>query len=216
MHLILRSQGFGYRASRHGVHDGWGIVLRDGLHYRAALMHSARSRAIGAMFFALFGAAWLALWNYRSGTGGLVFYLIIAALGMALFLVAHARYRRLDAAVAVAGEVETPEQRRRQRWFHIVNVGQWVLILVVANVLVNIGLAGWVLPAAVFVIGLHFLPLAKVFDYRTHYITGAALMLLALIVPRLAPGGPADPMICLGAGLVLWLAALWGLFASSR
>ena len=168
-----------------------------------------RGRAIGAMIFAIFGGAWLALWNYRAEPHRWVVYGLIAAAALALFLFARSRYRRYDAAAV--GQTVTPERRKRERWFHLINAGQWVLILIVGNVLVNVGHSEWVLPMVVLIVGLHFLPLAALFSYRGHYVTGIALVLVALIVPRLAPGGPADPTVCLCAGLILWASALWGL-----
>lgn len=171
-----------------------------------------RGRAIGAMFFAFFGGAWIALWNHEAGPRRPAGYVVIVLLAAALFLFARNRYRRYDAAAA--GQVETAASRRRDRWFHIINVGQWVLILIVANVLVNLGMPAWVLPSVVLIVGLHFLPLARLFEYRAHYVTASAFILLALVVPRVAAGGPGDPVICLGAGLVLWASALWGLLAA--
>jgi hypothetical protein len=168
-----------------------------------------RSRAIGATFFALFGGAWLALWNYHAAPSRLWVYGLICGVAVAILLLARARYRQYQAAAA--GVPETPEQQRRQRWFHIINATQWVVILIVGNVLANVGLASWVIAAVILIVGLHFLPLARLFSNPVLYATGAGFILLALVYPFTAPGGPADPVGCLGAGLILWLSALWGL-----
>jgi hypothetical protein len=168
-----------------------------------------RSRAIGATFFAVFGGVWLALWNYRAAPARLWVHGVIGAGALAIFLLARARYRRYEAAAA--GLTESPEQQRRQRWFHIINVGQWVVILIVGNVLANMGLGSWVIAAVILIVGLHFLPLAALFSNPVLYATGTAFILLAVIYPLMAVGGPADPLGCLGAGLILWLSALWGL-----
>jgi hypothetical protein len=171
-----------------------------------------RGRAIGAMFFAIFGGAWLALWNYRAAPHRWLLYGLIAAAALALFLFARNRYRHYD--VLAVGHTHTPGRRHAGRWFQLINAAQWLLILIVGNVLVNLGRAAWVLPAVVAIVGLHFLPLARLFAYRPHYLTGIALLLVALVVPQLAPAGPADPGVCLGAGLILWVSALWGLVGS--
>ena len=168
-----------------------------------------RSRAVGATFFALFGGAWLALWNYRSAPAHLWAYGAIGAAALGILLFARARYRRYEAAAA--GLAATPLQQRRQRWFHIINAGQWVVILIVGNVLANSGLGSWVIPAVILIVGLHFLPLAPLFSNAALYATGTAFILLAGIYPVMAAGGPADPVGCLGAGLILWLSALWAL-----
>jgi hypothetical protein len=175
----------------------------------AQLAHARRSRAIGATFFALFGGAWLGLWNYRAAPARLWVYGVIAAGALAILLFARARYRRYAAAAAEL--IETPGQQRRQRWFHIINILQWVVILIVGNVLANLGLGSWVIAAVILIVGLHFLPLAWLFSNPVLYATAAGFIALALVYPVTAPAGPADPVGCLGAGLILWLSAVWGL-----
>lgn len=128
---------------------------------------------------------------------------------MAILAAARARYRRYAAATAELAE--TPAQQGRQRWFHIINVGQWVLILIVGNVLANLGFGAWVIPAVILIVGLHFLPLAWLFSNSVRYATAAGFIVLAVSYPFFAAGGPADPVGCLGAGLILWLSAVMGL-----
>ena len=60
-----------------------------------------------------------------------------------------------------------------------------------------------------FIIGLHFLPLARLFRNPPHYVTGSALILLATTYPFVASGGPSSPAGALVAGLILWASALW-------
>lgn len=163
-------------------------------------------RAIGAMFFSIFGGAWLAFWSrsaYQGNAGALV---LIGALTLALAAFAYRRYRLHKAALDA--EAESPAQKKAGRAFNIINMMQWVLIIVGANGLARVGLSSWIVPLAILVIGLHFLPLAHIFSYRAHYYTGAALVLLALVYPYLAHDGPADPIGCFFAGVILWASAL--------
>ena len=171
------------------------------------------SRAIGALFFSLFGGAWLVLWSFRARPEGgtvRVVLIVLCILGTAaIFRLALRQYRRHRDALAAGAE--SPAKRRTDRLFHLVNGGQWLLILIVGNVLANVGRSAWVLPAAILIIGLHFLPLAAIFANPAHYVTGGVLVALALAYPFLATGGPRDPIGCLGAGLILWGSALWAL-----
>lgn len=162
-------------------------------------------QATGAMFFAIFGGAWCALWAQRTFEHAVPALAAIAVASAVLFVLADRDVRRERAALAT--EPETPERRRARRTFHWVNAAQWVVILVVGNVLANLGLSRWVVPMAMFVIGLHFFPLARVFASRQHVVIGSALVAIAVAYPFLAPAGPADPLGALAAGLVLWLAA---------
>lgn len=171
-------------------------------------------RAVGAMFFAGFGGMWLAYGCWQALPGrpaGVAGIILIAATLLALAYRQYLQHR--EALAALEG---TPEQRRRSRMFNLVNAAQWVLIFVLANVLGHLHLQAWVLPAALFVVGLHFLPLARVFGYRAHYLTGAAMMLLAVGFPLLAPAGPLDPIGPMGAGLILWAACANNLLAGLR
>jgi signal transduction histidine kinase len=174
---------------------------------------SKGGRALGAMIFSFFGAVWLEIWDWRAGAGPAAFA-VIALLGLTLLARAWLRYRRFAPALAL--EPETPQKKRAARIFNIVNVGQWVVIVVLGNVLANLGLGKWVVPMAIVVVGLHFVPLAHVFRNRSHYALAAAMVGFAMLYPQLAPGGPADPVGFMGAGLMLWLGALWALREPAR
>ena len=165
-------------------------------------------RAIGAMFLTFFGGAWIGLWAWRSFEARAAALAAVAAATFGLFAFVYGRYRRHR--TALAWEPASAAERRRDRWFHAINAGQWIAILVIGNVLANIGLSAWVIPAAMFIVGLHFLPLARLFGNPPYYVTGGALMLLAAAYPFAAPAG------ALGAGAILWASALWGVRRNSR
>jgi hypothetical protein len=167
-------------------------------------------RATGAMFFFVFGAVWLEGWATKAEAGAPAFA-VIAVLALALLAVAWRRYRRY--APALAREKGTPERRRAKRVFNIVNAVQWTAIFIFAQVLINLGKGAWIIPMAIAVIGLHFLPLAHVFKNPPHYVTGLAMVAFAGLYPLLASGGPTSPVGLLGAGLILWLSAAWALRA---
>jgi hypothetical protein len=167
------------------------------------------SRAIGAMFFSAFGGAWLALWanaRFPGSVSALAAVLLPAAL---LLACAYRTYRRHAAALRALRD--TPAQVRRDRLFNRVNAGQWILVFLVALLLSRTGHAGLILPAVIFIVGAHFIPLAWLFGYPPHYLTGAALMLLAVLYPLLAEGGATSAVGALGAGLILLASALWAI-----
>ena len=163
------------------------------------------------MIFVGFGAAWLMLWSQRAfGLRPLVLGLIAAA-AVAIFGAALRQYQR-NRGVHDA-EADSPARQKANKIFYTVNITQWVAILVVGNVLANVGLGSWVLAAAMMIIGLHFFPLAKAFGNPKLNTTGAAFVVLAIVYPLLAPGGASNPVGCLGAGLILWLSSLRSLAA---
>ncbi len=163
------------------------------------------------MFFSCFGGAWLILGIVRSSHHNPALIVLAVLCSLTILILAYRKYTQNRAALAA--EASSPASKRRSRWFNIINAGQWILLILIGNILVNIGLSAWVIPAAILIVGLHFLPLAGLFSYPAHYITGAALILIAATYPFLTAQGPLSPVGCYGAGLVLWLSALYGLTA---
>ncbi len=169
-------------------------------------------RAIGAMFCAFFGGLWFAGACLLADAARPWLLGLIGAAALTLFLVSYRVFRHNRAALRERGE--SPQGRRIRRAFAVVNAIQWVAALAVVNILVYIGLSAWVVPSIILIVGLHFLPLARLFDYRPHYVSGMALVLLALAYPWLSRSGAQDPAGCLGAGIVLWITAAWSLLAA--
>ncbi len=175
---------------------------------------SARAdRAIGAMIYAFFGSLWLEVWVWFTQRDQWWRYVLVALVGAALVATAlriQRRYRPRDSAKS-----SSEQERRSSRLFHLINIAQWVVILIGANVLNNTGLGAWDIPFIILIIGAHFLPLAHLFKRPTHYLTGMAMMLFAVTYPFIA-SGPQSTVGPLGAGLILWASALWALWAGLR
>jgi hypothetical protein len=161
------------------------------------------------MIFAVFGAIWLAIWSQRAfGLRPGILRLITAG-AFAILVSGWRQYRQHRSAHAA--EAGSPAQKRASRIFNIVNVTQWVAILVVGNILANIGLKDWVLASAMLIIGIHFFPLARAFGNPQLNYTGVAMILLAIGYPFVAPGGAANPVGCLAAGIIIWASAIFAL-----
>ena len=165
------------------------------------------------MFFSVFGGVWLGLWANDQFPGALAL-LVVASGTAALFVAARRVYKANSPALKAIGQ--SPERRRKARVFNLINVLQWGAVFLVALVLFRTGNGRWTLPAIIFIVGLHFLPLARLFDYQPHYLTGAALILLASIYPFAAHDGPESAVGALGAGIILWVSAAWAIAFASR
>jgi hypothetical protein len=163
-------------------------------------------RAIGAMFFAFFGAAWLVWWCLeRYGASPAILSAIALACG-AIFFMARRQYRNNQSAFTA--EADTPESKKKRRIFNIVNGIQWIAVISAVLALANTGHAEWIRVAIIFIVGVHFLPLAAVFQYKWHYVTGGSLIFLALVYPLSTSTGPLNPVGLFGAGIILWASAL--------
>ncbi|MGA9717404.1 MAG: hypothetical protein WBQ79_03915 [Acidobacteriaceae bacterium] len=174
-------------------------------------MERAKGASIGATIVGFFGAAWLMLGMMGAGvswqTGLAAVLPVFILIG---FLGALVR-RRLPKTA----EVETPEKKHAMLVFVIVNVVQWVGIFGVANLLANLHLKAWIVPAIVLIVGAHFLPLARIFQAPQHVKTGIAMMLCAAAAVVL-PISIRDTVECVTAGLILWISAAGALHAAFR
>jgi hypothetical protein len=168
---------------------------------------SRANRSIGALFFIAFGAAWLALWAYAEFKPPWLEFAAIALGAVALSWHALGVYR--DNKPALAALQGTPQEKRRSRWFNIINAGQWLVVFALASVLNRAGLGQFILPMVIAVVGLHLLPLARLFGYAPHYVTGTLLTVWPLVYT--ATVGPGSSLGPLGAGIVLWCSAAWAL-----
>lgn len=181
----------------------------------SALMQQGRqaSRAIGAIFFAVFGAFWLLCGAYLAHQ--LRPLTIILPIVIASILVMAAIRVLMQKRAATVAFRRTSEHRRTQRRFLLINILQWVAIAVAIILLLQLELARYIIPAIMLVVGVHMLPLARVFRHPPHYLTGALLIATALVYP-MATSGPESPAGCFTAGAVLWLSVLGSLHAASR
>ena len=161
------------------------------------------------MFFGAFGGAWLVFGILGAYGPRLAFLLPVVAATIALFVASLRKFQKNRAAHSAAAD--SPESKREGRVFSIVNAVQWALVFIVGLVLSILGHKEWIIPAIIFIVGVHFLPLAVVFKVPRHYATGAAMMLLAAIYPFMAKFGPSSPIGCFGSGFILWASAVAGL-----
>jgi hypothetical protein len=166
------------------------------------------------MFFALFGAVWLLIADQLAHAHGWIPVGLVIGAALLLFVSALRVFRaQRDALVTLR---QSPQSQRVRRQFRAINALQWIVAAVAVAVLHGLGLDVWTVPALMLVVGLHFLPLARVFHYRPHGLTGAVLIATAIIYPLVSPGGPASPIGSAVAGMTLWLAGLWALRPVSR
>ncbi|PQV54705.1 hypothetical protein [Paraburkholderia sp. BL21I4N1] len=164
------------------------------------------SRAIGAIFFSVFGAAWLVLWCLQVYGAALGVLLLIVAAAVSLLLLSSSQFRRNRSAYRA--NQGTPRRLKQSRAFNIINAVQWAIIVVGATALAELNKSIWILPLVIFTIGAHFIPIGVVFKSKARYVIGIALMLVALVYPHLGATGPASPLGPLCAGLILWAGAI--------
>ena len=106
-----------------------------------------------------------------------------------------------------------PASRRRglsDRWrvrYRTIGIVQGVAIALVVAVAVALAAPGLIAPVVCLVVGVHFLPLARVVDQPEYRLTGVALLVVGLAgVVVLAVAGPdaARALSGIGAAIALW------------
>ena len=168
--------------------------------------------AIGNLFLGCFGMVWIVL-GLKSAEkmNPLVLTLLsgfLVALVVASMYIMRRTYGLLDRSQA-----NRTAQKKINRQFGLVNFLQWSFIFAAVFGLPRLGLTRWIVPAIVFIVGIHFFPLARLFKARMHYLVGAIIVAWAIIDPILFSAGEADSMGAIGMGAILWAGAA---FACSR
>jgi hypothetical protein len=168
------------------------------------------NRAVGAMFFSVFGCAWIVFWAINSFPGNWALVAAIVVAGLAILLQSVATFRKNKPLVTD----RSADSKKRARYFHLINSGQWIAVFIVANVLINAGKPEWVLMAIITIVGLHFLPMARLFRYTPHAVLGMAMIGWAVCYSLIA--GPGNAIGCLGTGLLLWGGSMYALIRRSN
>lgn len=172
-------------------------------------MAHVRGCVAGAAILTLFGSAWcivaLALWPAHpawSIPAGSVATLVLLALCVM-------RLRALPNIPSVHDPVAAAKGKRAGKLFGIIFGVESGLIWLCATLLARLGLSIWIPIAVAVIVGLHFVPLARVFEVPLYYWTGAVSVLGVLGCSLIRDAG--TRLLCAGLTMaaVLWLTAVW-------
>lgn len=140
--------------------------------------------AYGAIIMGFFGSLWL-FWALASMS--MRTPLVIAAVlsfAASLWIPAADLFRKGSLASKQSAPL-TPEQEREQsrmgKVFGFIFAAEGVLIFVAVNVLNNVGLGQYGISAIAAIVGLHFLPLARLFRRPLYYAAGTIMTAAALV-----------------------------------
>jgi hypothetical protein len=169
----------------------------------------AVGRCYGALFFSVFGGAWLLLAAYAFGHLSKFGACLITA-AVVLFVIPAIRFQRRgkDAGKDAFSE---EDRRRNDRSFGIVNAITWIAVFLVFQILPRLRHEDLTIPAVVLIVGLHFFAMPPLYQHRANLVTGACMVVWALLCPQLFHGDSLIGFTAIGAGLALWSAAAWAL-----
>jgi hypothetical protein len=163
--------------------------------------------AYGAIIMGFFGCLWLfwALASMNVRTPVVVAAVLVFA--ASLWIPAAALLRNGMIATKLAVPL-TPEQEREQsrmaRIFGLVFAAEGVLIFLAVNLLNNSGLGAYAISAIAAIVGLHFLPLARLFQRPLYYVSGT-IMTAAALVSLAIPEPVRISALASGMSLIVWL-----------
>ncbi|HZR39101.1 MAG TPA: hypothetical protein VFB12_03225 [Ktedonobacteraceae bacterium] len=174
-----------------------------------------QGRASGIFVATIFGAFWgLSATVFLSDVVRVSAYVLIGLVTLAFFGVGTQLLRYSRKLSSTVTREEAVRLKSVRRGFVIVSVAEVVLIVLAVALLGRSGASHFTLPVIALIVGVHFLPLARLFNVRVYYLTGALLSLLSLIalvalLLGLQLAGPSPNnwslFVSVGAALVLWL-----------
>ncbi|MGB4777304.1 DUF7010 family protein [Microbacterium sp.] len=121
-------------------------------------------------------------WPFAWGWGGGVALLIVLVAAALLVVRAVTQIRH----AALFRDTPTPEIERERKAMTVLNSITHPVYLFPSILLIAFGEGRWVLPLMVFVIGAHFLPMARILDRKVDYVLGPVTMVSAIIAGLLA------------------------------
>jgi len=175
---------------------------------------TAVGRSYGALFFSIFGAAWLVLAVYALGRLDKVVASLVA-IAIFLFVAAAIQIQRRGKEAAKNAYTED-EQRRNDRAFGIVNAVTWIAIFLEFQILTRLGRQDLAIAGVVLIVGLHFFPMPPLYRHRANLVTGTFLVAWAILCAVLFKGDRMIVFSALGAGVTLWISAIWALMTAGR
>ncbi|MES2278341.1 MAG: hypothetical protein V4592_20080 [Bacteroidota bacterium] len=137
--------------------------------------------ATGGLFLmAIFTAVWIliaetALQGRDYWALGVVFGIIIV-----YFVINYNRLNKISQSLSKEPMVETQTEKAKTKRFYCIFAIEGIAIFVMKNVLLNIGHDNLFFPFFALIVGLHFFPLAKLFNRGFYYAIGGWICLVAI------------------------------------
>jgi energy-coupling factor transporter transmembrane protein EcfT len=176
------------------------------------------ARATGVLFFSAFGSLWL--YNGLAASHRLNPITVAAILVILTALVVPAIRLIQTASKAAPPQPDfvndTPEAIQRKRAFHRVNAIQWIAIVAAVVFFNFIHRPEFLAPVIAFIVGMHLFPLAKLFRYGAHNVTGTLLVLWSTAIVTVLPAQALPSAGALGAATILLVSAAYTLATAYR
>jgi hypothetical protein len=166
-----------------------------------------KASARGGLICAVFGSAWMYWAVVFSGTPTPIWFSAVSLPAITLTTWAILRILAFRHLISSAAELQHWRSFRKFLW--IDSVIEWMLVGIGTFLLSRIGRYDLIPQLFGLVIGLHFLPIAKVFQLPSYYCVGAIMIAGELCSLLLIPRGDLRNIVGCGCiGLTLWINGL--------
>lgn len=170
-------------------------------------------RGIGNVMVTFFGGVWLALSLLAAKEFSWWAITTFAVCFMGLYagsVILIRRGRKLASQAPVRRRM--PAAMRKQFLWAV--AAEIVGCLAVASVCNWLGTYAYIAPGIALIVGLHFIPLAKIFRTPAYYLTAAAIIACCAASWIFLRAQRMDEAAGVGTGVVLWLTAAYDLIRS--
>jgi FtsH-binding integral membrane protein len=169
--------------------------------------HAMTGMAYGAIIMGLFGCLWL-VWGLAAMNVGTVAVIAAAiAFASSLWIPAAALLRNSSRAMKSSSPL-TAEERRQQsrmgRMFGFIFGAEGLLIFVAVNILNNHHLGDYAISAIAAIVGLHFLPLARLYRRPMYNVVGI-IMTVAALLSLAVPSSIRISVLASTMSAILWV-----------
>jgi hypothetical protein len=165
-----------------------------------------KASARGGLICALFGSAWMYWAVVFSGHATSIWFSAVSLPAVTLTIWAILRILAFRHLISSGADLLHWKSFRKFLW--IDSVVEWVLVGIGTYLLSRIGRYDLIPQLFGLIIGLHFLPIAKVFQLPRYYWVGAIMIAEELSSLLIARGEMRNIVGCACIGLTLWINGL--------
>lgn len=141
---------------------------------------SARAIAFFPLLMSIYTVFYAAWWPFAWGFWGAGAFLVAALIALAFAFRGMAQMQHVARFAPPASGAPDPETLRRSTAMTRLNSIAHPVWVLGSIALVTVGQGRWALPLMVFVIGLHFIPMARIMGRRIDYILGPLTSLFGI------------------------------------
>jgi hypothetical protein len=183
---------------------------------QAALAGAAFGRGMAAIITTTFGSMWLG-WGLGV-LGGLPAVIWVGYFGMAAALMAFAvttlrRGRKLMSAPTASRSDFWQTRRKPFGIVTVLEVVGCIIVVVLANVFRR---PDWIAVGISLVVGLHFLPLGKIFGAASYYWVGSLIVVWDMLAITAMRSWNLTASAAIATGVILWTSTIYVLIRSRR